>query len=100
MRFWRFTLALLLACVCVSIGFGQTSSGSISGTVLDPSSASVTNATVTLTNSQRGTAATTSTEASGAFAFPIADPGVYTLSVKAAGFKTFEKKDITLNAND
>ena len=53
MRIWRFTPAVLLVCCFNSIGFSQTSSGSISGTVLDPSNASVTNATVTLMNEQR-----------------------------------------------
>ena len=95
----------LLVCVCalsltLSLAFAQSSSGTISGRVVDSTGASIAAAEVHVINQvDQNTRTFTSTPA-GEFVFPNLEPGAYTVTVKAAGFKQYEKKDITLNALD
>jgi hypothetical protein len=62
------------------------SSGSISGTVLDPSGAVVANASVEIHNPVSGYDRSTATDSKGNFNFPNVPFNPYHLSVKAAGF--------------
>ncbi len=78
----------------------QTTSGSIAGTVYDQQEAAVANASVTATDQAKNTAYTAITDSSGRFAFAQLQPGVYKVIVKAPGFKTFERTNVNLNAND
>src|ERR1035438_9049201 len=80
-------LLLLLA----STLFGQTSSGTVSGRVVDPSGAAVAGAEVRIQNETIKDVRTFTTNPNGDFVFTELQPGAYTLSVKAAGFKQFEK---------
>jgi len=97
----RSHLLVLTAIVLLAgIVFGQSSSGTISGRVVDSSGSVVANAEIRLIKqSDRGTRVymTTST---GDFVFPNTDPGDYTIVVKAPGFKQFEKRDLHLAASD
>ena len=95
---------LLLAIVFFSVGItvpfahGQTlaSSAALSGSVSDPSGARVPNATVTLTNPEKGITRAFKTNDEGNFSFALLPAGTYTLTVEAAGFKTFKQQAITL----
>ena len=79
--------ALILPfCVCVA-GMGQATSGSVSGTVHDPSGAVVPGATVTISDVAKGTKSVTHTDPVGSYAFPSLLPGTYTISVEMTGFK-------------
>ncbi|HEY6389628.1 MAG TPA: TonB-dependent receptor, partial [Bryobacteraceae bacterium] len=80
--------------------FGQSSSGTISGRVLDPSGSAVAGAEVRVTNQVSRSTRNFATNASGDFVFPDLEPGTYTLSVKAPGFRQSEKKDLHLAASD
>ena len=60
----------------------------LQGTVKDPNQAGVAHATVTLSNGDRQTDRTVSTNNQGGYAFTDLAPGTYTLQVVAAGFKT------------
>jgi hypothetical protein len=90
MRFERFPIVLaLMAMVCLvaSPMFGQSlTSGSITGTVFDPSHAVVPNATVNLRGIDTGSTATATTNASGAYTFSLLKVGRYQVTVKQAGF--------------
>jgi outer membrane receptor protein involved in Fe transport len=79
--------------------FGQGSSGSISGRVVDPTGAAIAGAEVHLINQVDRQTRTFTTTQSGDFAFPAIEPGDYTLSLKLQGFKQYEKKDVHLAAN-
>ena len=70
----------------VGTGNGQTSRGTLTGTITDGSGAAIANATVTIT--QAGTNATrqTTTNDAGIYRFDAVDLGAYTLSVQATGF--------------
>jgi hypothetical protein len=66
---------------------GQTIiSGDITGTVTDPTGATLPNAAVTLTSADSGSIQTVTTDSTGGFRFPLLRPGVYKLQVAAPGF--------------
>jgi hypothetical protein len=87
---------LLLA----TIALGQVTSGTISGSVKDPSGAAVINATVVATDADKGVTRTVTTGASGDFVFADMPPGNYTISVEMQSFKKLEKSDVILNVAD
>lgn len=93
------TVAILLSCQCLLLP-GQTSSGQISGLVVDPSNAPIAGASITLVNQQNAGARTTVTNQQGLFVFASLTPGTYDLSVSARGFQNFTKQRIMLNASD
>ena len=79
----------------------QDVSGTIEGTVLDPTGSSVANATVTVTNQLRNQVIRTiTTGSSGAYSAPFSPVGTYSVKVEAPGFKTATVSDIALNVND
>jgi hypothetical protein len=91
--------ALLLAGGLVS--YGQEVSGTITGVVLDPSGAIVTNAKIGITNMDRNLLIRTVTsDASGAYNVPFLPIGNYELKASADGFKTTNRTGIVLNVND
>lgn len=61
-------------------------SGTVTGTVVDPSGAVVPNASVKLTNDATGQSSEAKTNASGVFTFPSLAPGNYHINCTAAGF--------------
>jgi hypothetical protein len=77
--------------------FSQIATGSISGTVTDPSGGVVPGATVGLTNQATNVTANTTTDSKGFFDFPVLQPATYTLTVSARGFKAWQAKGITIS---
>jgi hypothetical protein len=95
-------ISLLWIFVCayiVRLG-AQTTTGSIAGTVIDPSGAAIVNAKVTATETTKNYAVNTATDNAGRFVFPQMPPGIYNISAEAPGFKKFEKTDINHQANE
>src|ERR1700722_4369102 len=75
---------LLLACLCISCSLptlGQATTGSIAGTVFDPSKAAIPGAEVTVKNVSTGVTSSTTTNASGHYEFLSLPAGQYTESV-------------------
>jgi len=72
----------------------------ITGTVTDPSGASVPSAQVTVTSVAQGTAHTVTATSSGDFLFAALPVGAYNLAVTAQGFKKYEAKGIVLNVGE
>ncbi len=95
-------LALLLVFLCgVShIVRAQTSSGTISGRVVDQTGGVVVGAEVDLVNEQTGTKVTTQVRSSGDFSFLDVQPGTYTAIVRMQGYKELQKKNLTLTASE
>ncbi|MFY9907372.1 MAG: TonB-dependent receptor [Terriglobales bacterium] len=85
-------LVLALAIPLIS----QTTSGRILGSISDQSGASVAGATVTVTDVQRGTARTFTTDASGEYVAPELQPGIYKVRAEAKGFKSVERPNIAV----
>jgi len=91
---------LLLLCSGVAL-FAQDVSGSIGGTVLDPSGAAVANAKVSIINTDRNqTVRTITTDASGVYVATFLPIGNYNVKAEAAGFKTNTRTGIVLNVSD
>jgi hypothetical protein len=67
--------------------FAQGSTGSVTGLVLDPSSATVANASVLLKHAATNDELRSTTTSAGVFAFPSVRIGAYSLSVEAPGFR-------------
>ena len=88
-------LTLLAACI-----WGQTVSSSLVGTVMDPASATVPNARLTLTDQATSSVRSAITDASGSFRFLDVTPGTYTLSVQSSGFKALTETNIVVAANE
>ncbi len=95
------TSVFLLAALAAGSVFGQDISGTIEGTVLDPSQKVIANAKVAVTNVDRGQVVRQiTTNASGIFVASSIPAGPYSLKVEAPGFKSEVVRDITLNVND
>src|SRR5689334_23043869 len=77
---------------------GQTSRGTVSGIVTDPSGASVQAAEVTLTNTATNLARSTTTNESGLYRFDAVDPGQYDLSIRQTGFNVAHLSGFTVQA--
>lgn len=88
-------IALILA-LAASLAFAQSDLGAISGFVKDPSGSTVPNAKVTVKN-QSGLERTANTNESGYYIITNIPPGLYTVSVEAAGFKKFESSNAKLD---
>jgi hypothetical protein len=78
---------------------GQATSGSIYGTVTDPSSSVIPDAEVIATNLSTSAARTTTTDTSGDYSFPVLDPGDYDVTVQMTGFQSQTQKSLRLDAN-
>src|SRR6476646_1445773 len=93
----RLLAALLLSAAAV---FAQTVASTIVGTVTDPANAVVPGAEIQLVDTRTGAVRTTVTDTSGLFRFPNIAPSVYSVTVKAGGFKTRLEREITLSASE
>src|SRR5215472_11351620 len=80
------TVASFVLVSCIA-SWSQTSTGSIRGTITDPTNAAVPNAKVTALDVERGTHYETATDSSGRYIFPGLAPARYSLTVEAPGFE-------------
>ena len=91
MRSVKLALVLLLV-VCMGgilpVWAQSASSGTVSGSVSDPSNAVVAGAAITLTDISTNIPRTASSNASGRYFFADVTPGTYTVTVSKAGFAT------------
>jgi hypothetical protein len=78
----------------------QTTSASVTGSVQDSQAGVLPGVTVTMTSRTQGNTLTSVTDEGGRFVFPIVRPDTYTLQVTLAGFKTAERTNLVVNAND
>jgi len=73
--------------------------GSVRGVVRDPQEAVITGASVRLVAAET-TPRVTTTSADGTYEFPAVAPGVYTLMVEAAGFRTTVMTDVKVSPSE
>ncbi len=78
----------------------MTTTGSISGTVLDPSGNVVAGAKVTLTSQRTSESRTATSNEIGAFTLLAVQPDTYNLRVEQAGFKIYERTGVVIAANE
>ena len=87
-------LTLLVYVIVTLPAWAQSTTGRILGTVTDQSGASIAGAQVVVTDTQRGTARTLTTDQSGSYVAADLQPGIYRIHVEAKGFKTTERPSV------
>src|SRR5229473_619933 len=89
----QISFTFLIFCSAISVASVPAkaqalNAGTITGVVMDPNSAVVPNATVTIANAISGYTRTTTTDAEGAFRFNDVPPNSYQLKASAPGFSS------------
>ncbi len=92
-------IAIVMFTLGVRMLVAQEVTGGITGTVTDPSHAAVPGATVTATDTVRGTAWPTTTNSAGVYNLPRLPAGTYTVKVTASGFATSTRPAFDLQMN-
>lgn len=87
--------ALLLA---ATLGFGQTSLATVTGTITDATGALLAETPVTLRNLDTGSAFTAASSNTGNYTLSQLPIGLYELTVTASGFKTYSRQGFRLVA--
>ncbi|MCU1321113.1 MAG: TonB-dependent receptor plug [Acidobacteriaceae bacterium] len=87
------TLVALLSCAAAT---AQITTTTLFGTVTDTSGAVIPNATVTLVQTETNLTRTLAVKEDGSYRAEFLPVGPYAVKAEAAGFKTFERKGITL----
>jgi hypothetical protein len=106
MRFFRLQGLAVMFAIALALGFtattieqsvyGQETTGGMQGTVKDPSGAVVPGASVTVTTPTLVGSKEVVTDAAGYYRFANLPPGNYTILVKAQGFQTLKRENVTL----
>ncbi len=92
------SLSVLFLCL-MSVGQAADPTGTISGLVTDPTGSAIPGAEVTVKQTSTGLTRSASTDATGAYLFPLMPVGGYELTVEAKGFRRFQQSGITLVVN-
>src|SRR4051794_5485335 len=93
------TLILIVSTFAIAPLSAQTTTGTITGIVVDPGGALIPGAMVSATNDATGESRSTLTSETGNFSFPSLLPATYTIRVELAGFQTFQKTGNILTPN-
>jgi hypothetical protein len=96
MRFGRIAVCVFSVLLFIANGFAQETTGGLQGTIRDASGAVVSKAAVELTGSALAGAKRLETDNTGYYRFANLPPGVYTLTVKAAGFSELKREAILI----
>jgi hypothetical protein len=89
-------LGLLLAFSCAA----QSITRAVTGFVVDPSDAAVVGASAKLVSTATGAERNTTTNDAGRFYFGSLQPGAYTLTIEAAGFRGLRRTSINVTATE
>lgn len=93
----RFVALLpLLALILSMAGYAQVATGSLAGTVVDPSGSGVPAAKITATNVASGAKIEAISSEAGLYVFPALPPAVYTVTAEKTGFKKLSRTDIEI----
>ena len=92
-------LALFASFLAARTASPVTTTGTILGTVMDPSGGAVPGAEVVIINANTGELRSYTTDSSGGYEVPELKPGTYTIRAKAPGFKTKEITSIVLQVD-
>ncbi len=100
MRNIKATVVAFFAVLLLAVGtagVAQVTTGSILGTVRDASGAVVAGATVTITDTGKGTTSVKQTDAEGNYNVPFLIPGTYSIAVEMKGFKRSVSNNVVLD---
>lgn len=90
---WLHTLLIVMLAITNALA---QDTASVTGTVTDPSGATISNADVVVSNAERGLNRPTKTNSDGEYSVPSLPSGTYDLTVTAQGFKKFQAKAVIL----
>ena len=83
---YLYSLAIAFLTICSGVGFSQTITGSVNGTITDPSGAVIEGAQITATNIATNIATTTKSNKDGVYSIQFLTVGQYTAKIEAPGF--------------
>src|SRR6476660_3378987 len=92
----RATLVLCVLLMVTSFALGQRDLGTIVGTVADQSGALVPKAKVDIVEDNTGVRYNLTTDDAGAYIRPLLQPGTYSVSVEAAGFRRVLQRNVVV----
>ena len=95
MKSSRVLLGMSLVLIFCAAALAQT--GSITGTVKDPSGAAISGATVVIASPERGISRQSTTNSTGDYNQSALPQGSYDVTVTASGFKKFQAKNVVLD---
>src|ERR1700726_2365299 len=95
-----FALGLLFALGFVTSAAAQSNEGRILGTVTDSQGKVVVGAKIAITNTGTGTARNLESNGAGDYTAPALQPGLYTVTAEAPGFKKVEHSNIRLEVGN
>src|SRR5215469_3064886 len=87
-----------MATLCIPVN-GQVRFGTVVGTISDASGATVSSASVKLTNLGTNEARSMQSGAAGTYAFPNLNAGLYRLEIEMAGFKRFTRDEVEVQVD-
>ena len=82
-----------------TLGFAQSATSSLHGTISDAKGLVVAGATVTLTHKETGFSRTVTTNDQGVYQFLEVPPSTYVMTVTAAGFATTKRENVVLQVS-
>jgi hypothetical protein len=91
----RLFLASSLLILC--LGSAQAQNATISGSITDPKGAVLPKASVDLVNQDTGVGLHAQSNDAGVYTLPSVKPGVYSIKVQVAGFKTLDRTGVKLD---
>src|SRR5258706_8070995 len=91
------SIFVLIFVLCIGVVLAQTTSGSITGNVIDSQRSAIANATVTITDVDKGFTQTATTVEEGGFLFPQFPPGTLDIVFQVTGFKKQKRKELLVS---
>jgi hypothetical protein len=98
LKVWSVLFAIVLV-FSSSGAYAQTSFGQISGTIVDPTGASVPEATVTITSTSTQAAHPATSDSSGNYIVTNLPIGEYSITVTKTGFQTAKQSGVSISAD-
>jgi hypothetical protein len=92
-------LAFFVLTFCLPVLRAQLYTGSVSGTVTDPSGAAVPSANLTLTDVDKGFTYHATSDSDGRYLMGQVPPGTYNLSIETPNFQSQRKEAIKIDVN-
>ncbi len=99
MKFGRLTVIAMLSAFLSINSWSQTATTSLKGKVADSQGGMISAAKVTLSDDSKNYSRSTATDDLGFYQFVQVPPGIYELSVKAAGFSVERQRGLQLLVN-
>src|SRR5580700_4486434 len=92
--------AILAGLLLVTVAFAQRDLGTLAGTVTDQTGAAIPNAKVTITAVATNESFVVTTGSAGEYVRPALQPGVYTISAEAKGFRRVAQENVVVTSGD